>query len=93
MLLQAILSRVHYNLTHPKTPMKVLPLVEEQFRGQRAKQQEARRMVERLKCPECRKEYSVPTSVATARCRRCDVELVNQNVQMAHEESQGKGRS
>lgn len=92
-MLQAILSRVHYNLTHPKTPMAIMPLVEEQFREQGGKRQEAWRMIERLKCPECRKEYSVPTWIATARCRQCDVELVKQNVQMAHAQSQRKGSS
>lgn len=36
-MLQAILSRVHYNLTHPKTPMPITPLVEEQFREQQGR--------------------------------------------------------
>jgi hypothetical protein len=36
-MLQAILSRVHYNLMHPKTPMAIMPLIEEQIRRQRSK--------------------------------------------------------
>ena len=36
-MLQAILSRVHYNLMHPKTPMAIMPLVEEEIRRQQSK--------------------------------------------------------
>jgi len=52
-MLQAILSRVHYNLMHPKTPMAIMPLVEEQIRRQRSKAaapEQAWQMIERLKC-------------------------------------------
>lgn len=52
-MLQAILSRVHYNLMHPKTPMAIMPLVEEQIRRQRSKAaapQQEWQMTERLKC-------------------------------------------
>ncbi len=43
-MLQAILSRVHYNLMHPKTPMAIMPLVEA------AVPQQEWQMTERLKC-------------------------------------------
>ena len=51
-MLQAILSRVHYNLMHPKTPMAIMPLVEEEIRRQRkaAAPEQPLQMIERLKC-------------------------------------------
>jgi hypothetical protein len=51
-MLQAILSRVHYNLMHPKTPMAIMPLVEEEIRRQRkaAAPEQPWQMIERLKC-------------------------------------------
>ena len=52
-MLQAILSRVHYNLMHPKTPMAIMPLVEEQIRRQQSKAAAAEQpwqMIEPLKC-------------------------------------------
>ena len=53
-MLQAILSRVHYNLMHPKTPMAIMPLVEEQIRRQRSKAAappQEWQTTERLNCP------------------------------------------
>jgi hypothetical protein len=49
-MLQAILSRVHYNLMHPKTPMAIMPLIEEQIRRQRSKTAEQEWQTERPKC-------------------------------------------
>ena len=72
-MLQAILSRVHYNLTHPSTPMAIMPLVEEQFREQQRKQTQAWKLIERLECPKCGKVYSAPY---VAYCRNCGMELV-----------------
>jgi len=48
-MLQAILSRVHYNLMHPKTPMAIMPLVEEQIRSKAAAPEQAWQIIERLK--------------------------------------------
>ena len=77
-MLQAILSRVHYNLTHPKTPMAIMPLVEEQFREQQGKLTQAWQVIERLECPKCGKPYSAATWIGVAHCRTCGTQLASQ---------------
>lgn len=84
-MLQAILSRIYYNLAHPTTPMEVMPLIAEQFRQQRDKstgQEQAWQMIEQVKCPACGKVYTVVSWTARAHCRQCGTELVNRDVQM-----------
>lgn len=88
-MLQAILSRIYYNLAHPNTPMEVMPLIAEQFRQQRDKsnnQEQVWQMIEQVKCPGCGKVYTVVSWTATAHCRQCGAELVNRDVQMKVEE-------
>lgn len=84
-MFQAILSRIYYNLVHPKTPMEVMPLIAEQFRQQRDKsrnQEQAWQMIEQVKCPDCGKVYTVVSWTARAHCRQCGTELVDRDVQM-----------
>lgn len=91
-MLQAILSRIHYNLMHPQTPTEVKPLIEEQFRQQRdrAKNQEQEwQMIEHVKCPGCGKVYNLVSWTAAAHCRQCGRELVNRDVQMTVKELLG----